>query len=159
MESRIYQNGKWHMPKWKVVYTRMESGICQNGSSIYQNGKWKIPKWKVAYTRVESGIYQSGISQIYMWNKSMFSLYDRYCMIDTDAGPCSRGRGRRAQTQAFPAKCLDESFAFQCVNLVPQGWASSMVYWTLQWAHHTSHHAPLHAGAAMFMRSTSGCGT
>jgi hypothetical protein len=78
-----------------------------------------------------------------MWNISRFSLYDWYCMIDIDAGPslCSRGR---AQTQAFPDKCLDESFAFQCVKLVPQGWASSMVYRTLRWAHHTSHHAPLH---------------
>ena len=77
---------------------------------------------------------------------------------DIDAGPCSRGR---AQTQALPAKCLDESFAFQCVNLVPQGWASSMVYWTLRWAYHTSHRAPLHTRdhAAMFMRSTPGCGT
>ncbi len=89
----------------------------------------------------------------------MFSLFNRYCMINIDAGPCSRGR---AQTQAFPL-CLDESFAFQCVNLVPQGWAPSMVYWTLQWAHHPSHHAPLHTRdhtwAAMFMRSTPGCGT
>ncbi len=79
---------------------------------------------------------------------------------DIDAGPCSRGR---AQTQAFPAKCLDESFAFQYENLVPQGWASSMVYWTLRWAYHTGHRAPLHrrdhAGAAIFMRSTPGCGT
>ncbi len=90
----------------------------------------------------------------------MFSLYDQYCMIDIDAGPCSRGT---AQIQAFPAKCLDESFAFQYVNLVPQGWASSMIYWTLRWAHHTSHHPELHTsdhtGAAMFMRSTPGCGT
>ncbi len=85
-----------------------------------------------------------------MWNISIFFLYNWYCMIDhdimIDAGPCSRGR---AQTQAFPSKCLDESFAFQCVNLVPQ-------------AYHTSHSAPLnrrdHAGAAMFMRSTPGCG-
>ena len=88
----------------------------------------------------------------------MFSLYDRYRMIDIDAGPCSRGR---AQTQALPAKCLDESFAFQCVILVPQGWASSMVYWTLRWAYHTSHRAQLHTRdhTAMFMRSTPGCGT
>ncbi len=63
----------------------------------------------------------------------MFFLYDRFCMIDIDAGPCSGGR---AQTQAFPAKCLDECFSFQCVNLVPQGWASSMVYWTSRWAHY-----------------------
>jgi hypothetical protein len=48
----------------------------------------------------------------------MFSLYDRHCIINIDAGPYSRSR---AQTQAFPAKCLDESFAFQCVNRVPQG--------------------------------------
>jgi hypothetical protein len=27
----------------------MESGICQIESGIYQNGKWYIPKWKVAY--------------------------------------------------------------------------------------------------------------
>ncbi len=94
----------------------------------------------------------------------MFSLYNRYCMIYIFAGlwqtQCSWGR---AQTQAFPAKCLDESFAFQCVYLVPQGWASSMAYWTLQWAYHTGHSAQLHtrdhAGAAMFMRSTPGCGT
>ncbi len=76
-------------------------------------------------------------------------------MIDADL--CSRGT---AQTQAFPAKCLDESFNvltscpkhIQCVNLLPQ-------------AYHTSHRAPFklnrrdHAGAAMFMRSTPGCGT
>jgi hypothetical protein len=49
-----------------------------------------------------------------------YILYNRYCMIDhdIDAGPCSRGR---AQTQALPPKCLDESFAFQYVNLMPQG--------------------------------------
>ncbi len=125
---------EWHMPEWKVAYAEMESGI-------YQNGKWHLPKWKVAYTRVESGIYQSGIPHIYMWNISIFSLYNPYCMIDhdIDAGQCSRGR---AQTQAFPAKCLDKSFVFQCVNLVPQEWASSMVYWTLRWAYHTSHRAP-----------------
>jgi hypothetical protein len=38
-----------------------------------------------------------------------------------------------------------------------------MVYssWTLRWAYHTSHRAPLHTRdhAAMFMRSTPGCGT
>ncbi len=28
----ISQNGKWVIPEWKVVYTRMESGICQNGN-------------------------------------------------------------------------------------------------------------------------------
>jgi hypothetical protein len=38
MESGIYQNGKWHMPKWKVAYTRMVSGISQNG-------KWHISEW------------------------------------------------------------------------------------------------------------------
>ncbi len=136
MESGINQNGKWHIPKWKVAYTRMESGICRNG-------KLHIPEWHIPS---------------YMWNLSIFSLYDRYCMIDIDAGPCSRGR---AQTQVFLAKCLDESFAFQCV---PQGWASWMVDWTLLWAHHTSHtssapsHTRDHAGAAMFMRSTPGCG-
>ncbi len=87
---------------------------------------------------------------------------------DIDAGPYSWGR---AQTQALPAKCLDESFAFQCVNLVPHwwsswlmrwsSWASLMVYWTLRWTYHTSHRAPLHTRdhAAMFMRSTPGCGT
>jgi hypothetical protein len=42
----ISQNGKWHIPQWKVAYTRMESGI-------YQNGKWYIPEWKVAYIRME----------------------------------------------------------------------------------------------------------
>ncbi len=132
-------------------------------SDSYQNGNWHMPKWKVAYTRIESGIYQCGIFQIYMWNISMFFLYNRYCMIDIFAGqwqtPCSQGR---AQTQAFPSKCLDERFAFQCVNLVPQGRASSIVYWTLRWAYHTSHRAPLrrdHAGAPMFMRSTPGCKT
>ncbi len=113
----ISKNGKWHIPQWKVAYLKMESGI-------YQNGKWHMPKWTVAYTRVESGKYQSGMSQIYMWNISMFSLDDQYCimMIDIDAGLCSQAR---AQTQAFPTQCLDESFAFQCVNLVPQAWASN----------------------------------
>jgi hypothetical protein len=54
MESGISQNGKWHIPERKVAYTtRMESGI-------YQNGKWHRQKWKVAYTRMESGIYQNG---------------------------------------------------------------------------------------------------
>ncbi len=127
MESFVYQNGKWHMPKWKVAYTR------------------------VAYPRF---ICENSVKYIYVF------LYNWYYMIDIDAGPCSKGR---AQIQAFPAKCLDESFAFQYVNLVPQGWASSLVYWTLQWAYHTSHRAPLHtrdhAGAAMFMRSTPDCGT
>ena len=46
----ISQIAKWHMPKWKVAYTRMVSGICQIG-------KWHIPEWKVVYTRMESGIY------------------------------------------------------------------------------------------------------
>jgi hypothetical protein len=55
----ISQNGKWHIPEWKVAYPKMESGM-------YYNGKWHMPKWKVAYTRVESGVYPSGISQIYM---------------------------------------------------------------------------------------------
>jgi hypothetical protein len=39
----ISQYGKWHIPEWKVAYTKMESGV-------YQNGKWHMPKWKVAYT-------------------------------------------------------------------------------------------------------------
>jgi hypothetical protein len=55
----ICQNGKWHIPEWKVACPKMKSGI-------YQDGKWHMPKWKLAYTRVESDIYQSGISQIYM---------------------------------------------------------------------------------------------
>ena len=63
MESCIYQNGKWDMPKGKVAYTRMESGI-------YQNGKWHIPEWKVAYARVA---YPKFICEIYL----CFS-----CMID-----------------------------------------------------------------------------
>jgi hypothetical protein len=72
----ISQGGKWHIPEWKVAYTRMESGIYQNGkwhmpkwkvaySTIYQNGKWHLPKWKVAYTRMESGTCQNG-----KWHKS-----------------------------------------------------------------------------------------
>jgi hypothetical protein len=39
----ISQNGKWHVPKWKVAYTKMEIGM-------YHNRKWHIQKWKVAYT-------------------------------------------------------------------------------------------------------------
>jgi hypothetical protein len=31
MDSGIYLNVKWHMPKWIVAYTTMQSGICQNG--------------------------------------------------------------------------------------------------------------------------------
>jgi hypothetical protein len=40
----ISQNGRWHMPEWKVAYAKMKCGI-------YQSGKWQMPKWK---------IYQSG---------------------------------------------------------------------------------------------------
>jgi hypothetical protein len=101
----IFQNGKWHIPEWKVAYPKMESGNTRMKRGICQNGKWHIPEWKVPYTRVA-------------YPKFVFSLYDRYCMIDIDAGPCHQGR---AQTQAFPAQILDGSFAFQCVNLVPQG--------------------------------------
>ncbi len=74
---------------------------------------------------------------------------------------CRSVQPRQSSDTSFAAKCLDESFALQCVNLFPQGWASSMVYWTLQWAYHTSHRAPLHTRdhAAMFMRSTPGYGT
>ncbi len=134
MESGIYQTGQWHIPKWKVAYTRMESGICRNEkwhipewkvayakmeSGIYQNEKWHMPKWKVAYTRVESGIYQSGIPHIYMWNISIFFLCNRYCMIDhdIDAGPCSRGR---AQTQAFPPNAWINFLYFNALTSCPK---------------------------------------
>ena len=30
LESGIYQNVKWHMPKWIVSYTRMTYSICRN---------------------------------------------------------------------------------------------------------------------------------
>ncbi len=56
-------------------------------------------------------------------------------------GPWRRGP---APTQAFPFECLDESFAFQWVNFVPEGWASPMDYWTLRWANHSSHCPPVH---------------
>jgi hypothetical protein len=85
IESGISQNGKWHIPEWKVAYPKMESGI-------YRNGKWHIPKWKVAYTRVESGIYQSGKWHIPEWKvaytrvaypKFICDIYLCFpCMID-----------------------------------------------------------------------------
>jgi hypothetical protein len=45
MESAIFQNKKWHIPKGKMAYAKMESGI-------FQNEKWHIPKWKVAYSKI-----------------------------------------------------------------------------------------------------------
>jgi hypothetical protein len=74
MESGIlvYQNRKWHIPKWKVAFTRMESGI-------FQNEKWYIPEWKVAYPKMESGIYQSGKWYIPEWH--IPNLYVRYTYV------------------------------------------------------------------------------
>ncbi len=67
----ISQNGNWHIPewkvaytKWKVVYTRMESGICQNG-------KCYIPEWKVAYTRVT---HPKVICEIYLCFPCMIDI-------------------------------------------------------------------------------------
>ncbi len=149
----------WHIPKWKVAYTRFmvtrkESGICQMETGMYQNGKWHIVV--VPYSRVA---YTNFICEIYLCFPCMIDIA-LWVLNTIDAGQCSRGR---VQTQSFPAKSWDKSFALQCVNLVPQESASSMICWTLIWAHHTSYCALLHTrdhtGAALFMRSTPGCET
>jgi hypothetical protein len=59
----IFQDGKRHIPEWKVAYAKMESGICQNGK--WHMPKWKVAytrmlKWKMAYTRMVSGICRNG---------------------------------------------------------------------------------------------------
>jgi hypothetical protein len=66
MESGIYQNRKWHIPKWKVAYHSIPK--WKVAYTKWHIPEWKVAyaKWKVAYTRVENGIYQSGILQIYV---------------------------------------------------------------------------------------------
>jgi hypothetical protein len=60
MESGIYQNGKWHIPKRKVAYAKLE--------------KWHKPEWKVAYISVAyPNLY---VKYIYVF------LYNRYCITD-----------------------------------------------------------------------------
>ncbi len=52
-----------------------------------------------------------------MWDISTFSLYDRYCMINIDAGPCSRGR---AQKQALPQNTWMKVFHFNVLTSCPK---------------------------------------
>jgi hypothetical protein len=95
--------------QWKVAYTRMESGICQNGKWYIPEWKAAYAKWKVVYTRVENSIYQSGVSQIELYLCVP-------CMIDIAWSTLMQVHAAEAELRhkAFPAECLDESF---CISM------------------------------------------
>ena len=143
----IYQTYLWHIQKLCVEYSKILIGISRNY-------KRYIQKLWVKYLEIMFGISRNSMFNI---QKLWVDYNQRFICYKTVLYSCP-WRWGPAQTQAFPSKCLDECFAFQCVNFVPEGWASPMVYWTLQWAHHSSHCPPVHEGFAAARSGSIGQG-